>query len=576
MKLVIREDRGFISCSTRILATILLVTVVDTLVSATAAFTVLSSPRRCYDGCNLAFAERRPCVFRGSSSDDNPTQSSTARPSKSRDIHSLQDWATERGVRFHNHVGLVSSSSLSSDDDSKDEGNDDWGVSLLTTSTNAPTTIKAGTIVLSVPNSLVLSSTRVADELVDAYNLNLHGCMNILEERGVANRRPEFLLTVKILLEVTKREESVWQPWLASLPTTFPTGVYMNSFEKSCLLPFAFAVAEYATETVQAFHQALACLLDQPAADSLSSMKEAIEEQRYEEDDVVKWAYSIVLSRCWKYADQVEDPMNTDKDEIVRTDIVPLGDMFNHADPANVVVHYVNDSDEHTAIEEKNSDDDSTNAVKFVLTQDIELDQVSTRPEQLCLSYGLSTNPYRFLILFGFVNENMQNIFCQVLFTNPSKEMADLGCNDRSKMVYRTEDGGIANAVWDTVLYALLEQQTGNSEAEAARKTLYQAHIDGDDKTKAEIRQKYLLESCLTLRNHVVKTLNEINSLVDKVDNIMEASGDASMVEKEYPRLSMIHRHNLYVQSVFQKVKDRLDDMTQKEMTRRRQLTAES
>jgi hypothetical protein len=178
------------------------------------------------------------------------------------------------------------------------------------------------------------------------------------------------------------------------------------------------------------------------------------------------------------------DDSSTSNNDIVTTDIVPLGDMFNHACPANVVVNYVDGSSRDT-MNEKRNDEDSMNEVKFVLTQDIEVDQQSAH-EQLCLSYGLTINPYRFLILFGFVNENMKEIFCQVLFTNPSKEMIDLGCNDRARMVYGTSDGGIGRAILDSMLYSLLEQQTGNSEAECARTEFYQAHIDGNDKERLQ------------------------------------------------------------------------------------------
>jgi hypothetical protein len=70
--------------------------------------------------------------------------------------------------------------------------------------------------------------------------------------------------------------------------------------------------------------------------------------------------------------------------------------------------------------------------------------------------------------------------------------------------------------------------------------------------------------------------LREFNTLVGKVDSIMEVSGDLSLVEKEYPHLPMIRRRNLYLLGVFEMVKDRLDEMIQAEMARRRQLAAET
>jgi len=543
--------------------------IVEAASSNKATFSFLSTRQ---NSCNHKFTFNHynyaSSLASNSGEDDLPHHSNTALSSSTRDIQSLQDWAKDNGVQFHNHIGVVS---VPSDDDT-DYTNDDWGVSLLTSDGDA-TTMEAGTIVLSVPTSLVLSSPKVAKELVEVYNLDLKDSMKILHDGGFANQSPEFFLFTKILLEHTKGNDSLWQPWLASLPQTFQTGIYMNSFEKSCLPPFAFALAEFETEKLQAFRQALSCLLEQPAAtESLPSLKEVTLKKSDDDDDLIKWAYNVVFSRCWKYADQVDD---TNTDEIGRSDIVPLGDMFNHADPANVVVNYMDRSQDDSTNETVvgRTEDESKDAVKFVLTQDIEMGHENP---QLCLSYGLITNLYRFLILFGFVNDQMKELYCQILFTSPSKVMIELGCADRTKMLYRTEDGAIADTVWNTVLYSLLEQQIGNPEAEAARKALYQAHLDCDATTTSEIREKYLLEASLTLRNHVERTLKDLDELVDKVDGMIEASGDVTLVEKEYPHLLMIHRHNCFLQGVFQKVKDRLDGMIQTDMTRRRQIIAES
>lgn len=470
-----------------------------------------------------------------------------------RDISSLQDWAHENGARFHNNIGLVSFTT------ENESVSDNWGVAVMPSSTSTPisTTLNAGTTILSVPTSLVVSSTRVAEELVNDYKLNMQPAMNILNNSGFTNQVPEFLLFVKILMEMTRGSDSVWHAWLESLPRTFSTGVYMNSFEISCLPPFAFALQEFESRKLDTFRQALTLLLEQPAlTESLPFLKDAFSSAQ--QDELTKWVYSVVFSRCWKYADQVENFVSGISDDVGRSDIVPLGDMFNHADDANVVVNYPDDAS-----------NDAT--VKFVLNQDIDpRDKL-----QLSLSYGLTTNPYRFLILFGFANDQMKELYCQVLFTKPSKELIELGCTDRSKMVYRTQDGAVSNTVWDIVLYSLLEQQVaGNAQVEAIRKEFYQAHVNGDEETKAPIRERYTLECSLTLRNHVQSTLKEFNDLVNKVDTILEASGDKDRVNEENPCLEMIHKHNKFVQGVFQRVQKRLEGMIQAETVRRRQAMA--
>ena len=227
--------------------------------------------------------------------------------STTRDISSLQDWALESGAQFHNNIGLVSSKT------ENESWNDDWGVAVMPSTASTPlTTMSVGTTILSVPSSLVLSSTRVADELVNDCKLNLQPAMNILEDSGFTNQIPEFLLFVKILMETTRASGSVWHTWLESLPRTFSTGVYMNSFEISCLPPFAFALQEFESRKLDAFRQALTLLLEQPAlTESLPFLKEALSSTQTQDDnDLIKWAYNVVFSRCWKYADQVEDSAN--------------------------------------------------------------------------------------------------------------------------------------------------------------------------------------------------------------------------------------------------------------------------
>eukprot|EP01083_Nonionella_stella_P106747 308341_1 len=98
----------------------------------------------------------------------------------------------------------------------------------------------------------------------------------------------------------------------------------------------------------------------------------------------------------------------------------------------------------------------------------------------------------------------MPEVFCQVLFNNPTPELIRLGCNDRSKMVYRTTDGGISTAVWDCILYTLLAQVPFEQDE------FYTAHIEKDIAKKAEFHTKYALEESLTLRNHVEGTANEL------------------------------------------------------------------
>lgn len=164
----------------------------------------------------------------------------------------------------------------------------------------------------------------------------------------------------------------------------------------------------------------------------------------------------------------------------------------------------------------------------------------------------------------------MKEMYCQVLFNNPSKELVEMGCNDRSVMVYSTADGEPSETVWNTVLYSLLQQQTANPDADAMQKELHRAYVSNDGAMQARIKEKYLLETSLTLRNHVIRTLREFDQLIEHVDNTIEAAGGLAELEKEHKHIGMIHRHNQFVRGVFQKAKERLEEKIQAE-TRRRQ-----
>jgi len=145
----------------------------------------------------------------------------------------------------------------------------------------------------------------------------------------------------------------------------------------------------------------------------------------------------------------------------------------------------------------------------------------------------------------------MPEVFSQLLFNNPTAELIKLGCNDRSKMVYRTTDGGISTAVWDCILFTLLAQ------VPEEQKKFYAAHLSGNGEEKQQFHQKYALEESLTLRNHVEATANEFKDLVTKIDAMSEEE------QATHPRLPMIRRHNHFLYRKFDVVKQRIDQRAQ-------------
>jgi len=421
-----------------------------------------------------------------------------------RDISLLEEWANNNDITVSPAISLSA------------ESGGNFGITLHKSSKELQT-------VLSVPKKVVLDSEYIRREWIDYVT----PAMEFIERSGLNDSALNFLLMAKILKEYSLGEESRWYSWISSLPETFDTGVCMNEVEMDCLPPFALAIANFEDQQLEIFRQAFEMV---KKTDLFSDCDTVFD------DKTTKWAFNVVTTRSWRY--QQDDNDN----DMIRPIMVPFGDMFNHKEPPNVVVR----------------DADNFDAVEFVLAKDVELDESKGEECDLFLSYGL-TNPHRFLGVFGFVDETMPEVFCQVLFNNPTPELIRLGCNDRSKMVYRTTDGGISTAVWDCILHTLLAQVPFEQDE------FYTAHIEKDIAKKAEFHTKYALEESLTLRNHVEGTANELKELLDKIDALGDYDKD------EHPRLELIKRHNEFLYRVFHDlVLARIDQRAQIEVIKRR------
>jgi len=423
------------------------------------------------------------------------------------DLSTLKDWAKESGVSFADGVGFSQS---------KNNMEDDWSIGLKNP---LLLSMKKGTIVLSVPKDFVLSSSKIFIEM--GGDTALGNAMEILKEGNYSNHKGEFLLFLKILKEREKREASKWSTWINCLPKKFSTGVCFDTVELDCLPSFSRALADYEIMKFQAF------------GDCATLLKETWQEKSsYTQDEcqlLYKWAYNVVNTRCWKFSDELDAGTS---------EIVPIGDLFNHKKPANVAVDNL----------------PSSHTIDFVLQEGL------SGTTELSLSYGL-TNPHRFLTIFGFVDESMPEIFCQVVFPGATSEHKALGCDDRSKMVYNTVDGAISDTIWDSVLYLLLASKPDE------QRSLYRAHLAEDLTTKKALRYKYALETSLTLKNHVDGTLAELRSHNADINAAKEDGSD-------HLHLELIEKQNFFLQDVFGKVNAILDTMVQEETRRRRQAAA--
>lgn len=127
--------------------------------------------------------------------------------STGRDIGALDEWANACGVQ------RVEGFELDNED-----GGLDWSVV-----TNEP--LAEGSPVLSVPNEMILSSTRVREELGSA----VEDAVGQLRRLGANDQVPQFYLFIKILTMYEMGEQSPWFPWLNSLPRLYYNAVSMTS-----------------------------------------------------------------------------------------------------------------------------------------------------------------------------------------------------------------------------------------------------------------------------------------------------------------------------------------------------------
>jgi hypothetical protein len=209
-----------------------------------------------------------------------------------------------------------------------------------------------------------------------------------------------------------------------------------------------------------------------------------------------------------------------------------MGDMFNHGEPANVLIDY----------------DEENNDCNIVLKEDVD----PSTP--LKLSYGHATTPSKFLSIFGFVDLSQPKIFCQIMVSDPSQRHVDMGY-DTDKMLFDTRDGGISEEVFDVTLYSILEQIPEIQEK------LYQAHTEADKDTKATLHHQYHLETCIMIKKHVDSTLKVLEELSQK---------STTLDQSKHPRLETIYRHNVFFQNAFWKVQHQINSMIQEEMQSRR------
>jgi len=366
----------------------------------------------------------------------------------------------------------------------------------ITTNQNIP----RETPFLSIPSNLILTGFKSRQELGHETYGAEHQVLSLSDHQT-------FYLFLKILREYELGTQSPWYYWLNSLPRYYSNGASMTDFCFGCLPPYAAGLALAEKTRYKQFVEVLDKIsflsLDKNEGDNGSS-------SHYEE--VTKWAFNVVFTRCM---------------ELPGGDccIVPMVDYLNHGSDANVDITYDDEGDCYV-----------------YSTRDV------MAGEPLVFPYGDSSNPSNLMARYGFLDESSPGTFCKYVIENPTFEMFNLGYPN-SMLFYN--DGSISNEVWDVLLYELLKVSPQEQQY------FYQAHIAGDEGTKASYHDQYFAETFQSIQSHVNYILNELDELGMGLETQIAQGQDA----KRHPRLPLIMRHNEFVKFTFYSVRQNLDNM---------------
>lgn len=363
--------------------------------------------------------------------------------------------------------------------------------------------IPSGTTIMYIPADVCLSSSRVEAELNSMSNGGVAAAVDQLNRIGGQNSVADFYLFVKLLVEYENAENSPYFPWLDSLPRLYLNSVSMTDFCYECLPPLVFSLSRLERVKFDNFRQVLAKV-------------DLISDYTKSNIEVHKWAFNSVYTRA--YADK--EGQGSD------VTITPLGDMFNHGTETEIEVYF----------------DEGGNAMVYTTA-----DVAANSP--LRISYGCPTNPSFLFARYGFLDESSPATFCKMMDIPKTPENVNMGM-DFSKMLFYHDTGDISQEVMDVVLYAkVLEKLKSSPENDGYKQAFYQAHMNGDENTKAMIHEQFRYQTLSEIKKHVDTFLESLDALEKK-----SWGKDVS----EHPRLPLILSHNEFVKQTFLKVQSNL------------------
>mmetsp|Transcript_13692 Transcript_13692/g.33140 ORF Transcript_13692/g.33140 Transcript_13692/m.33140 type:complete len:460 (-) Transcript_13692:190-1569(-) len=389
-----------------------------------------------------------------------------------RDVYSMDEWATQYGMQKADGVELYS-----------EDGGSDY--SLMTQGG-----VAAGQSVVYVPASIVLNSASVQQEFGTSLQQAEAAIVQIDQrtQAGAQYRLPLFRLMVKILVEYEKGQESMYYPWLNSLPRQFFNGVSMTKACFKCLPPYAGWLTS--TERINYSHFAMA----------LRQGYVPLSQQTISNKEVVKWAYNVALTRFH----EVWQPERTKL-------IAPMADMLNHAAEPNCEISV-----------------DYEGNVNVVALYDVPAGSALT------ISLGDPTNPTPIFAQYGFLPQDCATIFCKAMHLEAG--IRDLGY-EFGELLFQTETGEIAPKVWDIFLYDVLQQNDPGSAQQFCM-----ACQNNDEATKQNYQDQYFPYTLDALKQHVYSIMSDSENLTYQAQ---------SYDLQTHPRVPVIVAHNQLVSQTF-------------------------
>ena len=425
-------------------------------------------------------------------------------PRRSGTLQELSTWATQQGVWMHEDLKWK-----------EFVEDDNWGLQL-----EKP--VPKGTVLLKVPRSLALDANVIQHEMIQEFGAdiiskvttNLDQFATHIEGFWIFYKLLKLSLFITDIEDADNNVHQRWRPWIRSLPTKY---IQFSKEEKECLPFYARHIVQYHERKFEAFYKTVCEMLPGLIANK----------------DHARWAFDAVNSRFWKAVDNnnvstdIDDEDGSNDPSSVSTtssssapssssELVPVGDMFNHREPPNVAITHSDDG-YINFIYKGDDDDDNANCLDLFIT------------------YGQPSNPHRFLSTFGFIptEQDMPKVWSHIAYPNNPF----CGPEDVENMVFHVKNGYIPTIVWDAVLFSLLQP------SDSTTRIYY---------TK-EQHTKYRKYTLPVLKTHIENQIKELEELRTKIESM-----DTTTAIKD-SNLPLIRQHNAFLTTAFTRVQEYLE-----------------